>query len=336
MFNYICKRLLLLIPVTLGVATIVFIIMRVFLTDPSESVLGKYATPEQRLSWRKEQGLEEPLIKQYGIFLKDVLSGNFGKSYKTGASVVNEVLLRFPATIELAVSAIILASILGITMGVISAVKRNSIFDNITSMIALLGVSIPIFWLGIMLIMTFSSKFIPSGGRIDVLLKPTGGTGFYLLDTLVSGKWNSFFDVLKHLILPSITLAMYSTAVITRMTRSAMLETLSQDYIRTARAKGLSEGKVIIFHALRNALIPIITIVGLQFGSLLAGAVLTETVFSWPGIGKYTVECIQASDFPIVQASVLLTAFVFVLINLIVDVVYAFLDPRIKLTKRDE
>ncbi|MDR1467372.1 MAG: ABC transporter permease [Oscillospiraceae bacterium] len=336
MINYIFKRLILLIPVVLGVATIVFLIMRVFLTDPSQSVLGKYATPEQRIEWRRDQGLEEPLHIQYFVFLKDLVSGNFGKSYKTNLPISKEVFLRFPATAELAISAIILASLVGVTIGVISAVKKNSIFDNIGSVFSLMGVSIPVFWLGILLVMAFCNGFIPTGDRIDMLLKPTGGTGFYLLDALILGRFNLFLDAFRHLILPSCTLAMHSTAVIARMTRSSVLETLDQDYIRTARAKGLPERKVIIFHALRNALIPVITVIGLQFGSLLAGAVLTETIFSWPGIGKYTVESVQSSDFPAVQGVVLVVAIIFILVNLFVDVIYALLDPKIKFGKRSE
>ncbi|MDR3179157.1 MAG: ABC transporter permease [Oscillospiraceae bacterium] len=334
MVKYIIKRLLLLIPVLLGVATIVFLIMRVFLTDPSQTILGKSASDEQRLEWRQKQGLEEPLHKQYFIFLQDFVKGNLGKSYATNASVVTEIFSRFPATIELAISGIVLALIFGVSLGIISAIKRNSIFDSLGMTIALVGVSVPIFWLGVLFIIVFSNSFIPSVGRIDVLLKPTNITGFYLLDSLLCGKLDSFFDALKHLILPSCALAMYSMAVIARMTRSSMLETLSQDYVRTARAKGLPEKKVIFFHALRNALIPIVTVVGLQFGSLLAGAVLTESIFSWPGIGKYTVECIQNSDIPVVQGMVLILATIFVFVNLAVDIIYAFLDPRIKFSKR--
>jgi peptide/nickel transport system permease protein len=244
---------------------------------------------------------------------------------------------RFPATIELAFLAVILASFFGILIGVISAVKKNSIFDNFGMVIALIGVSIPIFWLGILLIIFFSGMlhWLPSTGRIDPLVQPVHISGFYLIDSLLSGNYAAFKDALKHLILPATALAMYSMAIITRMTRSSMLETLQKDFIRTARAKGIGEGKVIFKHALRNGLIPIVTVIGLQLGALLGGAVLTETVFSWPGIGSYTVNCILKSDFPVVQGVVLLVATIFVMMNLIVDIIYGFLDPRIRYVKRE-
>jgi peptide/nickel transport system permease protein len=265
------------------------------------------------------------------------LTGDLGMSFYTKSAVTKEIFARFPATIELALLAILLASIFGILIGVVSAVKKNSIFDNAGMLIALIGVSMPIFWLGILLIILFSGTlhWLPSGGRIDPLVEPIRITGFYLIDSLLTGNTTGFIDALRHLILPATALAMYSMAIITRMTRSSMLETLQQDYIRTARAKGISEGRVIRKHALRNGLIPIVTVIGLQLGSLLGGAVLTETVFSWPGIGAYTVASILKSDFPVVQGVVLLIATIFVLMNLIVDIVYAFLDPRIKYSKKE-
>jgi len=260
-----------------------------------------------------------------------------GTSFYTKMPVVKEIFSRFPATIELAVVAIMLASIFGILIGVVSAVKKNSIFDNAGMLLALVGVSMPIFWLGILLIIFFSGTlhWLPSSGRINPMLQPGSVTGFYLIDSLIEGNMDAFVDTLRHLVLPATALAMYSMAIIARMTRSSMLETLQQDYIRTARAKGVSEGRVIRKHALRNGLIPIVTVIGLQLGSLLGGAVLTETVFSWPGIGSYTVACILKSDFPVVQGVVLLIAFIFVLVNLLVDVIYAFLDPRIKYSKKE-
>lgn len=239
---------------------------------------------------------------------------------------------RLPATIELAIIAIIIASVIGVIFGVISAVKKNSFIDNFTMTTALIGVSMPVFWLGMLLIILFSGilHWVPSGGRIDTLMKPFGGTGFYFYDTLIIGDYEAFFNALSHAALPGITLAGYSMAIITRMTRSSMLDVLHQDYIRTAKAKGLSNWTVIGKHAFRNALLPIITVIGLQFGALLSGAVLTETVFSWPGIGAYSVECILRSDFPVIQGVVLIVAFIFVFMNLIVDLLYAALDPRVK------
>jgi peptide/nickel transport system permease protein len=337
MIKYIIKRILMLIPVLLGVSVIVFLIMRVFSPDPAPIVLGQHATIEAADKWREANGLNDPIHIQYLHFITGAVTGDFGTSYYTKTPVIREILSRFPATIELAIAAIILASLIGILIGVISAVKKNSIFDHSGMVLALVGVSMPIFWLGILLIILFSGvlHLLPSGGRIDPLLQPTGGTGFYLIDTLLAGDIEGFIDTVMHLILPALALGMYSMAIITRMTRSSMLDTLNQDYIRTARAKGLKKRKVIFRHALRNAMIPVTTVIGLQLGSLLGGAVLTETVFSWPGIGNYTVQCILKSDFPVVQGVVLLVACIFVFINLVVDIIYAFLDPRIKFGRKE-
>ena len=337
MLKYIIKRLLMLIPVLLGVSIIVFVIMRVFSPDPAPIVLGQHATQQAMDSWRKANGLNDPVFIQFLNFLKGIFTGNLGTSYYTKTPVMREIFARFPATIELAVSSIIFASIFGILIGVISAVKKNSVFDSAGMVVALIGVSMPIFWLGILLIILFSGALhiLPSGGRIDTLLRPDTITGFFLIDSLLTGNIAAFFSTLEYLLLPSFALGMYSMAIITRMTRSSMLDTLGQDYIRTARAKGITEGKVIRLHALRNALIPIITVIGLQFGSLLGGAVLTETVFSWPGIGAYTVACILKSDFPVVQGVVILVAITFVIINLVVDIVYALLDPRITYARKE-
>jgi len=326
-----------LIPVLIGVSIIVFLIMRVFSPDPAPIVLGQHATQQAVEVWRQANGLNDPIYLQYFHYVQGALTGNLGMSYYSKEPVVKEIFARFPATIELAVVAILLASFFGILIGVISAVKKNSIFDNGGMLLALIGVSMPIFWLGILLIILFSGTlhWLPSNGRINPLLEPMHITGFYLIDSLVTGNRTAFMDALRHLILPASALAMYSMAIITRMTRSSMLDTLQQDFIRTARAKGVAEGRVIRKHALRNGLIPIITVIGLQLGSLLGGAVLTETVFSWPGIGAYTVACILKSDFPVVQGVVLLVAAIFVFMNLIVDVIYAFLDPRIKYSKKE-
>ncbi|QAT51297.1 ABC transporter permease [Caproiciproducens sp. NJN-50] len=337
MIKYIIKRILMLIPVLIGVSIIVFLIMRVFSPDPAPIVLGEHATQESMQAWRQANGLNDPVWLQYVNYIKDALTGNLGTSYYTKAPVTQEIFSRFPATIELAIAAIIFASVIGILLGVVSAVKKNSIFDNGGRVLALIGVSMPIFWLGILLIILFSGTlhWLPSTGRLNPLYQPPAMTGFYLIDSIASGNTQALADSLRHLVLPALALGMYSMAIITRMTRSSMLESLDQDYIRTARAKGISNRKVIHKHALRNALIPIVTVIGLQFGSLLGGAVLTETVFSWPGIGAYTVNCILKSDFPVVQGVVLLVAVVYVLVNLAVDIIYAFLDPRIKYAKRE-
>nr|WP_302597708.1 ABC transporter permease [uncultured Cellulosilyticum sp.] len=332
MAKYILKRILMLIPVLLGVSIIIFGIMRVFSPDPAPIVLGQHATQEAMSEWREANGLDKPIVVQYVNYMKGVLTGDFGNSYYTKTPVAKEIFSRFPATVELAICAIIIATIFGILLGVISAVKKNSWVDHISMVTALIGVSIPIFWLGILLIIIFAGNlgWLPAQGRIETLLRPANHTGFYLIDSLIEGNMESFVSSLKHLVLPSVALAMYSMAIIARMTRSTMLDTLSQDYIRTARAKGIKEGQVIKKHALANALIPIVTVIGIQLGYLMGGAVLTESVFAWPGIGKYTVEAILKSDFPVVQGVVLLIAFIFVVMNLIVDIIYVFLDPRIK------
>lgn len=332
MMKYILKRLALLVPVIIGVSVLVFLVMHVFTTDPASIILGQHATAEQVEKLREELGLNKPLYVQYWMFIRGVFHGNFGNSLISKTSVTKEILSRFPATIELALAAIIIASVFGILMGILSAVKQNSIVDYMSMFVSLLGVSMPIFWLGLMLIVLFSVKLhlLPVSGRISIGMEPVHITGLYMLDSLISGNMVAFKDSFKHLILPAVALASYSTAIIARMTRSTMLEIIKQDYIRTARAKGLFEKAVILKHALRNALIPVTTVIGLQLGSLLGGAVLTETVFSWPGVGSYTIDAILKSDYPVVQGTVMILATVFVLVNLAVDLLYAYLDPRIK------
>lgn len=338
MLKYVIKRMLMVVPVMIGVSIIVFSLMRVFSPDPAPIVLGQHATQASMQAWRDKNGLDRPIVSQYLTYVKGALRGDLGDSYYTNAPVSKEISARFPATIELALAAIVFASVVGILLGVLAAVKKNSVFDAGGTLVALIGVSIPIFWLGILFIMFFTGylHLLPSGGRINVLLEPAHVTGFYMIDALLTGDWAGLKDAAIHIILPALTLGMYSMAIITRMTRSTMLETLNQDYVRTARAKGVAEGKVIGKHALRNSMIPVVTVIGLQFGSLLGGALLTESVFSWPGIGKYTVDCILKSDFPVVQGIVLLVAVVFVTVNLGADLVYAFLDPRIKYSARQE
>ncbi len=338
MVKYVTKRILMVIPVMIGVSIIVFALMRVFSPDPAPIVLGQHATQTAITAWRHSEGLDAPVVTQYFTYIGKALHGDLGTSYYTKSQITAEIGARFPATIELAVAAIIFATTIGILLGIMAAVKKNSIFDAVGSLFALVGVSIPIFWLGILFIMFFAGflHLLPSGGRINVMLQPTNVTGFYMIDSAIQGNWDGFKDAFIHLLLPSLTLGMYSMAIITRMTRSSMLETLGQDYIRTARAKGISEAKVIGKHALRNSLIPVTTVIGLQFGALLGGALLTESVFSWPGIGKYTVDSILKSDFPVVQGIVLLVAVIFVTINLVADLGYAFLDPRIKYSSKKE
>ena len=311
MLKYILKRILMVIPVLLGVTIIIFFITRVLASDPAPVVLGEHATAEAMAAWRADYGLDDPIWMQYVNFL---------------------------ATAELALCAIIVASICGIALGVLAAVKKNKLADNASMVLALIGVSMPVFWSGILLILLFSATLhiLPSSGRVTPLLQPTGGTGFFIFDTIAKGDFEALGDVLVHLVLPTVTLSLYSMAIITRMTRSSMLETLNADYIRTARAKGLAKRSVNVKHALRNAMLPVSTVIGLQLGSLLGGALLTETVFAWPGIGKFAVDCVLKSDFPVVQGVVLLVAVIFVFMNLLVDIIYAWLDPRIKYGAKEE
>ena len=338
MLKYILKRILMVIPVLLGVTVIIFLITRVLAPDPAPVVLGEHATAEAMVQWRADNGLDSPIWLQYVNFIVGAVQGNLGTSYYTHQPVTAEIAARFPATAELAICAIIVASIVGVALGVLAAVKKNKAADNISMFVALIGVSMPIFWSGILLILLFSGilHWLPSSGRISPLLQPSGRTGFFIIDTIVQGNWVALGDVLVHLILPTLALSLYSMAIITRMTRSSMLETLNADYIRTARARGPVRWPVNIKHALRNAMLPESTVIGLQFGSLLGGALLTETVFAWPGIGKFAVDCVLKSDFPVVQGIVLLVAVIFVVMNLVVDIVYAYLDPRIKYGAKEE
>ncbi|MBM6689591.1 nickel ABC transporter permease [Fusobacterium mortiferum] len=304
MHKYVLKRILLLIPVLLGVSLLVFAIMSLTPGDPAQLILGENAPREAVLKLREEMGLNDPFFIQYLRFVKNAILGDFGRSYTTGREVFGEIFARFPNTFILAILGIIISVCIGIPIGIISATRQYSFLDSFSMIIALLGVSMPVFWLGLMLILMFSVKlgWLPSGG----------------------------FDGFKSIILPAVTLGVGSAAIITRMTRSSMLEVIRQDYIRTARAKGVAEKVVINKHALKNALIPIITVVGLQFGNLLGGAVLTESVYSWPGVGRLMVDAIRQKDTPTVLAAVVFLAAAFSVVNLLVDILYAYVDPRIK------
>lgn len=304
MRKYITRRLLMLIPVILGVTFIVFSIMYMTPGDPAQMILGESAPESAVQALREQMGLNDPFLVQYGRFIKNAVMGDFGRSYTTKREVFTEIFARFPATLQLASVGVLLAVLIGIPVGIISATKQYSLFDSVSMILALLGVSMPNFWQGLMFILLFS---------VTLGLLPSGGYGSF-----------------KHFILPALTLGTSTAAVIARMTRSSMLEVIRQDYIRTARAKGVEEKKVILKHALKNALIPIITVVGLQFGALLGGAVLTETVFSWPGIGRLLVDAIKQKDTPMVQATVVFIAVTFSIVNLAVDILYAYVDPRIK------
>lgn len=304
MHKYILRRLLYLIPVIIGVTFIVFTIMYFTPGSPAQIILGENAPQEAVQKLEEEMGLNDPFILQYLRFLKNAAKGDFGRSYSTKKPVFDEVFSRFPATLKLTVAGMIVAIAIGIPVGIISATKQYSLTDSISMILALLGVSMPNFWLGLMLILLFSVRWG---------LLPSGFDGSF-----------------ASLILPAITLGTGVAAIITRMTRSSMLEVIRQDYIRTARAKGVAEKKVVNKHALKNALIPVVTVVGLQFGYLLGGAVLTETIFSWPGIGRLMVEAIRKKDTPTVLASVIFMSVAFSIVNLFIDILYAYIDPRIK------
>lgn len=334
MARYIARRLANLIPVILGITLLVFIFLHLIPGDPAIVMAGERATPEQVAALREQLGLNQPLPLQYLTFLGNLLRFNFGTSIISGVPIAQEISIRWSATFELSVAAMLLATIMGIPAGVLAAVRKNSLIDNLTMTSSLLGVSLPVYWLGLLLIYLFAVNlhWLPPSGRlsIDAGLNFKPITGFYILDTLIQGNFKAFNDALSHLILPAITLGTIPLAILARITRSAMLEVLTQDYIRTARAKGLLERWVIFKHALKNAFLPVITIIGLQFGTLLSGAILTETIFSWPGIGSWIYEGILSRDYPVVQGGVVFVAVAFVLINLIVDITYAFLDPRIQ------
>lgn len=334
MARYISRRLLNLIPVLLGITLLVFIFLHLIPGDPASVMAGERSTPEQVAALREQLGLNQPLPWQYLLFLGNLLRFNFGTSIISGVPIAEEIRTRWPATFELSVAAMLVATIIGIPAGVLAAVRKNSAVDNLTMSGSLLGVSLPVYWLGLLLVYLFAVnlQWLPPSGRISIdagfSFKPI--TGFYVLDALLQGDFNALKDILAHLILPAITLGTIPLAILARITRSAMLEVLSQDYIRTARAKGLLERWVIFKHALKNALLPVVTIIGLQFGTLLGGAILTETIFSWPGIGSWIYEGILARDYPVVQGGVVFVAVAFVLINLLIDLSYAFLDPRIQ------
>lgn len=309
MYQYILRRLLLTIPVVIGVSIIVFGIIRLLPGDPARALAGVQATPEYIEQVRDRYGLNEPIYVQYGKFVAGAVTGDLGTSVFSRRPVTTEISERFPRTLLLASVSLVIATIVGVSAGIISATRRNSVFDNTSMFVALVGVAAPVFWMALMLQLLFS-----------VRLRWLPATGM--------GGW-------EHLVLPSITLGMASAALMARITRSSMLDVLKQDFITTARAKGLAERIVIYKHALKNALIPVVTVLGLQFGILLGGAVLTETVFAWPGVGRLLVDAILRRDYPVVQGTVMLLAFLFVIINLVVDVIYAYLDPRIHYQGRE-
>lgn len=342
--RFILKRLLLLVPVLLGVATFVFVILHLASGDPARVILGQRAPQEQVIQLRQELGLNDPLYIQYGRFLVDAAQFDFGQSYviAQGDSVRSVLADKIPVTLELALYGQLVGILLGIPLGVISAVKQDTLTDHLGRVGALSGISVPIYWSGPMLILAFSTflSIFPASGRIGstifldnhwtLLGVELPLTGMVTIDTLLLGELGAWASAVTHLFLPAVTIGIYSMALISRMMRSSMLEVVRQDYMRTARAKGQGSKITIMKHGFRNALIPVITVIGIQFGSLLGGAVLTETVFGIGGIGTMLVSAIQSNDFPLVQGTVLTFALLFTLVNLLVDITYSYLDPRIQ------
>jgi dipeptide transport system permease protein len=334
MLIHFLKRLALTIPTFFALMFITFVAIRLVPGDPVEVRVGERGiSPERLAQFRHELGLDQPVWKQFFDYVWGILHGDFGKSLVTNEKVVTEFFTLFPATVELSLAAMLFATLIGIPAGAIAAVKRGSRFDQTLMGLSVAGFSMPIFWWGLLLIMLVAERLhlTPVSGRIDLIkyyFEPV--TGFMLIDALISDQKGAFRDALHHLILPMIVLGTVPLAVIARMTRSSMLEVLSEDYVRTARAKGLSPARVIGLHALRNALIPVVTVIGLSIGSLMAGAVLTETIFSWPGVGKWLIEAIGRRDYPALQGGVMLVSAIVILVNLGVDVLYGVINPRIR------
>ncbi len=333
MLAFLLKRLGLVLPTFVGITLLVFSLIRLLPGDPVEALSGERGMDAERYQRLLHQfGLDRPLPVQYLDYLWRAVHGDLGLSTITHEPVFKEFMTLFPATIELSACAMLIALVLGLPAGIVAAVKRNTVWDYSVMGASLTGYSMPIFWWGLLLILTFSVSlgWTPVSGRIAIQFDIAPVSGFMLVDSLLSGERGAFKSALSHLVLPSIALGTIPLAVIARMTRSSMLEVLREDYVRTARAKGASNFRVVGIHALRNALIPVVTTIGLQVGTLLAGAILTETIFSWPGIGKWLVEAIHRRDYPAVQGGILLSATVIIAVNLIVDVLYGVINPRIR------
>jgi dipeptide transport system permease protein len=333
MFRFLIQKLALIVPTFVGITIVAFAFVRVLPGDPVLLLAGERGMePERYQQLLVQFGYDRPIIIQYFDYVLGLFQGDFGVSISTKRPVLQEFLTLFPATLELALIAIILAVAIGIPAGIFAAVKRGSVFDQLTMGTALTGYSMPIFWWGLLLIILFSGMlgWTPVSGRISLVYFFPAVTGFMSIDSLLSGQQGAFTSAVRHLILPSIVLGTIPLAVIARQTRSAMLEVLGEDYVRTARAKGLPPRRVIGLHALRNAMIPVITTIGLQVGVLMAGAILTETIFSWPGIGKWMVDSISRRDYPVVQGGLVLIAGLVMMVNLTVDVLYGLINPRIR------
>ena len=332
MFGFLLHRLSVLVPIFLGVTLVSFSFIRVLPGDPVETLAGERGvSPERHAEILAQLGLDKPVWEQYLTYVGNILQGDFGRSFITNKPVLTEFIELFPATLELAFCAMIFAIVVGLPAGLLAATKRGTIYDQALMGISLTGYSMPIFWWGLLLIILFSNTlgWTPVSGRISFLFDVPRVTGFLLIDSLLSDEKGAFLSALRHLILPSIVLGTIPLAIIARQTRSAMLEVLGEDYIRTARAKGLSPTRIIGVHALRNAMITVITVIGLQGGALLGGAILTETIFSWPGIGKWMIFSVSSRDYFVVQSGLLLIALCIMTVNLLIDLLYGVINPRI-------
>lgn len=332
LLRYIARRLALMSVSIFGVLVITFILSHLIPADPVGAILGPQAPPELVDKVRAELGFDKSIPEQFVIYVQDIVTGDLGKSLRTQNPVTEDLLQFFPATLELATTALLLGVFMGIPLGVISAVKKDQIPDHIARLFSLIGLSMPVFWLGLILLLLFWVKLdlLPGPGQLEPrMMRPPQVTGFITIDSIIAGNWAAFRSAVMHLIMPAFVLGYFSTAAITRITRSSMLDVLGQEYIEAARVKGVKERVVIYRHALRNAMIPTVTIIGVTYGGLLEGSVLTESIFSWPGLGRYATSSFLYLDFPAVMGATLLIAITFSLANLVVDVVYAFLNPRI-------
>ena len=334
-YQYISRRVLLAVPLIFGITLIAFTISHAVPADPITANLGQKAMSDPKIvaAFEAEWGLDKPIVEQYVIYVGNLLRGDLGRSIKSRRAVVEDLRVFLPASIDLATAAIIFGVSIGMALGLLSALRRNSWIDHLARIVSLVGVSIPVFWLALLALFIFYSRlgWAAGPGRLDVGIPPPPHlTGLFTFDALVAGQWSTFWNALSHLILPALVLASYTTGLITRVTRSAMLEVQSQEYMRTATAKGLRSHTTLLRHALRNALIPVVTVIGFSYGNLLAGTVLTESIFAWPGIGQYAYRASASLDFPAIMGVSMLIAFIFILTNLIVDVLYFLLDPRLR------
>jgi peptide/nickel transport system permease protein len=334
MLKFVVRRLLLLIPIMIGLSILVFLWIRALPGGPAQALLGERATPQSVAQIERSYGLNKPVHVQYWLYVKRVTRGDFGTSTSSRRAVTDELRDRFPATIELAIAAMLFAILVGIPLGFVAAKHYGGAIDNASLVVTLIGVSMPIFFLAILLKYVFAVKLglLPTVGRISPLIDIPHPTNFYLVDALLAGDINAFWDVSKHLVLPAIALGSIPLAIIARITRASVLDVQNEDYVRTARAKGLPPRVVDERHIMRNALLPIVTIIGLQTGLLLSGAVLTETVFAWPGMGTWLVDAIDQRNYPVLQGGILFVSFIFVMANLVVDISYAFINPRIRVS----